>query len=243
MTGLPSTQKQERPLWLRAFLLTLCIGVIAVLILLGNWQVRRLSWKLTLIEAVETRLASDPIAPPMGAVDFDTHAYLPVTTTGTFDHSQTYLVKALTELDGGFWVMAPLTGPNGTIWVNRGFVPTRLRNGPFDQPEGEQNITALLRLTEPEGTLLEKNDPSTGRWYSRDVDALSAEADLTSNAPYFLDQSSGTSDWPRAGMTHVTFKNSHLSYALTWYGMALLLAGVLVWLIFRKPDENDGEVE
>lgn len=28
-------------------------------------------------------------------------------------------------------------------------------------------------------------------------------------------------------MTIVTFRNNHLSYALTWYAMALLLAGAL----------------
>ncbi len=238
MTERSDISTHKRPLWLRAFVFGLCLGVIVVLILLGNWQVRRLQWKTALITAVETRLDSEPIAPPTEPVSFDTHVYQPVQTSGVFDHSKTYLVKALTELDAGFWVMTPLSGPDGTVWINRGFVPTALRNGPYDQPEGLQNVIGLLRLTEPEGTLLEKNDPVTGRWYSRDVDALSSEAGLNQFASYFLDQNSGSAEWPRAGLTHVAFSNSHLSYALTWYGMALLLVVTLGWILFRSPAED-----
>lgn len=236
MTDPSDIETRKRPLWLRAFAVALCLCVIVVLVQLGNWQVRRLHWKTALIEAVDLRLDADPVAPPVGPVTFDTHVYQPVQTSGVFDHSQTYLVKALTELDAGFWVMTPLTGPDGTIWINRGFIPTSLRNGPYDQPEGMQDITGLLRITEPEGTLLEKNDPDTNRWYARDVDMLSRQAGIADYAPYFLDQSNGTSDWPRAGLTHVDFRNSHLSYALTWYGMALLLAGALIWIAVRSKE-------
>ena len=93
-------------------------------------------------------------------------------------------------------------------------------------------------MSEPEGTLLEKNDPETGRWYARDVVALSTDAGLSDIAPYFLDQNSDSSEWPRAGLTHVAFRNPHLSYALTWYSMALLLAGAFGWQIFRRNQKD-----
>ncbi len=37
-------------------------------------------------------------------------------------------------------------------------------------------------------------------------------------------------------MTVVKFPNSHLMYALTWFAMAIGLAGVSVWLLVRGRD-------
>ena len=46
-----------------------------------------------------------------------------------------------------------------------------------------------------------------------------------------------TGNWPVAGMTMVSFRNNHLSYALTWFGMALLAllaAGFVARSEFRR---------
>jgi len=45
-------------------------------------------------------------------------------------------------------------------------------------------------------------------------------------APYFLDadDSPNPGGWPVGGLTVVRFHNSHLVYALTWYGLALMVA-------------------
>ena len=38
--------------------------------------------------------------------------------------------------------------------------------------------------------------------------------------------------WPRAGLTVIRFPNSHLVYALTWYGLALMVVGA-GWYVAR----------
>ena len=51
---------------------------------------------------------------------------------------------------------------------------------------------------------------------------------LTDVAPYFVDaEASGVDGWPRGGLTVVTFRNSHLVYALTWFTLAAMLAAAL----------------
>ena len=90
-------------------------------------------------------------------------------------------------------------------------------------------VTGLLRLSEPGGAFLRKNQPEQGRWYSRDVQAIAAKDGLGAIAPYFIDAADtapadGRDHWPRGGLTVTTFRNSHLSYLLTWYGLALLVA-------------------
>ena len=70
-------------------------------------------------------------------------------------------------------------------------------------------------------------------WVSRDVAALSAVAAIDNAAPYFIDADhmGAPADWPRGGMTIIHFRNAHLSYALTWYAMALLFLGAMVYVI------------
>jgi surfeit locus 1 family protein len=97
-------------------------------------------------------------------------------------------------------------------------------------------VTGLLRITEPEGAMLRSNDPAAGRWFSRDVAAIAAARGLTDVAPYFIDAdgASGGPDSPVGGLTVIRFHNNHLVYAITWYSLALMLAGGVVHIIRQE---------
>lgn len=225
-----------RPGALRRILTLTLIGcVITGLLALGVWQLQRRTWKLDLIQRTETMLRSPPVpAPPpatWGAISTN-DVYRPVVVTGRYRPDADSYAQAATELGGGFWVLTPLdTGPF-TVLVNRGFVPPELR-GKVPAPSGTVTVRGLLRLSEPGGGFLRSNDPAADRWYSRDVAAIAAKRSLTNVAPYFIDAAAtpGTA-WPRGGLTVVTFRNNHLVYALTWFGLAALLAG-MTWFVAR----------
>ena len=55
-------------------------------------------------------------------------------------------------------------------------------------------------------------------------------------APYFIDADAtpNPGGLPVGGMTRVSFRNAHLAYALTWYGLALLLVAMTAWAIYRE---------
>jgi surfeit locus 1 family protein len=230
----------------RLFLLGLC-GFFALLFTgLGIWQLDRLTWKRDLIARVETRLAAAPVPVPppsewsrLKAMDAE---YLKVTATGTFDHDRETLVEALTERGPGFWVLTPLRTSSGTIIVNRGFVPPDRRwpgSRAAGQVQGAVAITGLLRPSEPDGRFLRTNQPQAERWYSRDVAAVADRRGLGPVAPFFIDADAAANPggFPIGGMTVVSFRNAHLVYALTWFGLAALsLFGlVLTWKSPHKP--------
>ena len=78
--------------------------------------------------------------------------------------------------------------------------------------------------------LLRGNDPAAGRWYSRDTAAIAMAQGLGPVAPWFLDADArGDGAQPLGGLTVVRFRNSHLGYALTWFSLAALWAGWLLW--------------
>ncbi|WP_440982482.1 SURF1 family protein [Shinella sumterensis] len=212
---------------LTAFLLVL----VAVFVGLGTWQVQRLFWKLDLIARVDARVHAAPVPAPAGPVDAAADEYRHVTAVGLFEHDKTALVQAVTERGAGFWVMTPLRADGArTILVNRGFVPAD-RSGEdarlgSELAAGPVTVTGLLRISEPGGGFLRANDPMADRWFSRDVAAIAAAKGLQNVAPYFIDADAtpNPGGLPVGGLTVVTFRNSHLVYALTWFALAVMSA-------------------
>ncbi|UVH58882.1 SURF1 family protein [Variovorax paradoxus] len=225
---------------------------------LGTWQVERRAWKLDLIARVDQRVHAPAAAAPgrneWPTVNAANDEYRHVRLAGTFLHDKETLVQASTKLGAGFWVLTPLrSSADGTVvLVNRGFVPPEARERPArtaPEPQGETAVAGLLRLTEPKGGFLRKNDPAADRWFSRDVQAIAAARGLNDVAPYFVDaeaapaQATASIDtlaWPAAGLTVIAFPNSHLVYALTWYGLALMVL-VAAWFVRRSENATHAE--
>ncbi|WP_027998515.1 SURF1 family protein [Sinorhizobium arboris] len=231
-----------------AILSILGLLLISAFAALGTWQVKRLSWKLDLIARVEERVHAAPVpVPPRNDwpnVNAAQDEYRHVTLQGRFLHEKETLIYAATERGPGYWVMTPLAAADGTtVLVNRGFVPTERREASTrreGQIEGTTIVTGLMRMDEPNGSLLQSNRPRENRWYSRDVSAIAAVRGLSEVAPYFVDADAGLNPGglPVGGLTRVVFPNNHLFYALTWYGLAAMTAGMLVilWRSVRKSD-------
>lgn len=206
---------------------------------LGIWQVERRAWKLGLIAAVDERVHMPPQPAPSPAewrgLEARRDAYRHVTVRGRFlNHAETR-VQALTEDGAGFWILTPLRTDAGfTVLVNRGFVPPERANPATRDPVGGAvNVTGLLRMSEPGGSMLRSNEPAQDRWFSRDVAAIARARALQQAAPYFIDADSAVNPggWPRGGMTVLTFPNNHLVYSITWFALAMLsFLGLIVVL-------------
>lgn len=225
--------------------------VFLTLLGLGTWQVQRRAWKLDLIARTEARVHAPAVPAPSPAAWAQVgpdDAYRHVTLSGRLLNDRETRVQAVTEYGAGFWVLTPLRREDGSlVLVNRGFVPGD-RKDPASRPEGQVagpvTVTGLLRLTEPGGAFLRANDPAANRWYSRDVAAIAAARGLSDVAPYFVDADAAPNPGglPVGGLTVVSFPNSHLVYAVTWYGLALMLGGFFVYRrVTRRESPSFGE--
>ncbi|MCT8002174.1 SURF1 family protein [Sphingomonas sanguinis] len=232
--GTSGERRGRSPLVL-AILTAIGVALIAAFVSLGVWQLQRRLWKLDLIAKVDARLhAPAVIAPPFADPE---DVYRRVTATGVFRNDRESFVQAVTERGPGYWVLTPLVTPRFTILVNRGFVPAERRKA-HDRPGGTVRVTGLIRMSEPKGAFLRSNDPAADRWYSRDVPAIAAAKDLGRVAPYFIDADAmaNPGGYPVGGLTVVAFRNSHLSYALTWFALAIL-TGVGLVILWRRGRE------
>lgn len=224
-------------------LAVLVVAVFAGLIGLGTWQLQRRVWKLDLIARVQQRVRAAPVAAPepdprsgqWPAFTADHDAYRRVRLRGVFLNDKETLVQAVTVDGPGFWVLTPLQTPQGyVVLVNRGFVPPE-RTAPSSRAAGQiagsTSVTGLLRISEPHGGFLRRNDPADGRWYSRDVAAIAAARGQSNVAPYFVDADAtpNPGGWPVGGLTVIAFPNSHLVYAFTWFTLAAMLAAGAIY--------------
>lgn len=255
MTDRPQTrgaELHEAEPRVRSLTTLLILGVCALLafaglVALGTWQVQRLQWKNALIERIAQRVHAPPVPAPglerWSQVSAETDEYRRVQVSGTLLYALSTRVQALTELGSGYWILTPLQTADGSIvLINRGFVPAgsnlakdpAFRRGDRPDKNDVSTVTGLLRVSEPGGGFLRRNDPAHERWYSRDVQAIAEARGLSRVAPFFIDANAGTegpgNDVPIGGLTVVSFNNNHLVYALTWYALALMVAGACFWV-------------
>ena len=233
------------------------LAVIAVLVSLGNWQVRRLSWKTALIATVNARIVEAP--QPLSAIgewrslDPEATDYAPVRLTGHFLGAREFHVFAnLGEPKGreggvGWWIFAPFELQGGGIaFVNRGFVPDRLKEAasrPEPAASGDITVTGLLRRPEGRNPFTPADLAAKNQWFTRDPQPMAIALGVKPDdvLPFYVDADRSMtppSGLPQAGETVVNFPNDHLGYAITWYGLALACAGVYLAFVIRRRRVN-----
>ena len=210
---------------------------IALLIGLGVWQLQRLAWKEALIAEVDARAHAAPVpAPPpsewagLKPADFE---YARVEVQGVFDYArQAYVFRSLETPRGryggvGYLVMTPLRLDSGeTVIVNRGFTPEAKKAEAATGPQGETRVIGLMRASEKRNLFTPADEPERGVFFTADVEGLAKALQLRAHAPFLIDAEAGPDPLPEGGETRLSFPNNHLSYALTWFGLAAALAGV-----------------
>lgn len=228
---------------------TYLVLAIAFLILvsLGTWQVERLQWKEALITKMEAMRHAAPISlhalSQMPKPDLEAE-YRPLTVRGRFDHAGEQYFYATHDGQVGYHVYTPLIMAEGRVlFVNRGFVPEDRKDAAKraeGQIAGEVDITGLYRreLAEKPSWLVPENEPQKRLYFWKDLAAMAKAANVPEGRleHFFLDADAtpNPGGWPKGGVTQVELPNNHLSYAVTWYGLAATLLVVSVLAIRRK---------
>ena len=223
---------------------------VAILTGLGIWQLDRKAWKENLIATVTARFARAPEdLPPRESwprLMPEADEYRRVTFPAEFLEGEEALVYTAGSAfrpdvqEPGYWVFAPARLAGGSIVVvDRGFVPTNRKNPATRAqgvPHGTIEIVGVMRWPEARGMFTPADDPTTNVWYLREPAAMAAAKKWPIAAPFYIEQESPVppGGLPLPGKLVVSLPDDHLQYAITWFGLALGLAGVYVtWLSGR----------
>jgi surfeit locus 1 family protein len=210
------------------------LPVLAVLLALGTWQVRRLAWKTDMLATIAASEAGPPV--PLGA---SPTPYTKVAATGRFDHGREALLGL--EVRGttlGAHLLVPLLRDGAPpLLVDRGWVPIE-RDRAVDHPAGDISVTGYVRPADERDWNSPKDDPAGRRFYILDTAAIGAALGLPPPAPFGLvalaTPGTPAARLPAAPTTLPRPNNPHLGYAITWYGLAAALVGVVVAFMRRK---------
>ena len=241
---------------LRSGLLVPVLIVLAAfvgLIGLGSWQLDRKAWKEALIESIEHRLSADPVSIPSRAdwpaLTAEADEFRRVILLATFEPQAEALVytassASRSDVSGpGYWVFAPAKLPDGaTIVVNRGFVPEGQQDPAERRPlAGPVSMIGVMRWPEPRGWFTPKHDPAHNLWFVREHRSMAEAKGWGEVAPFFVELETASSyrSLPKPGRLTVNLRNDHLHYALTWYGLAAVLAIAFAFWVKSRSGSSE----
>lgn len=220
---------------MRRFVLPLAFGILgfAVLCSLGVWQIQRLHWKERVLADISSRIAASPVPlPAHPALPGD--RYLPVTVTGRFTGQEIDVLASTRDEGAGIRVIAAFQTDTGRrVMVDRGFLADDLRGQP--RTADAATITGNLHWPDETDGFTPPPDAKTGLWFARDVPAM---ADKLASESVLIVARNDTGDQIRPLPVDTSgIPNDHLGYALQWFGMAAVWAGMTglyLWRIRRR---------
>ncbi len=223
---------------------------IAILVGLGLWQLDRKAWKENLIATMTTRLARAPAdLPPRDRWAHLLQAreeFARVGFPAEFLDGQEALVYSAgsafrPDVKGpGYWVFAPARLAGGSIViVDRGYVPLE-RKDPATRTQGaaaRQRRHRRHRALAGDARPVHAGRRSQGQCLvpaRHHGDRRRQEMGERGAVLYRAGSAGAAGRLAAAGQAAGQLPNNHLQYAITWFGLALALAGVyLVWLTRR----------
>ncbi len=206
------------------------LGMLTVLIGLGVWQVHRLAWKTELLAAIDRAEAGPAI--PLTDVP---SPFAKVRVQGRFrpDLAAVYGVSVRDTPIGpvmGADLLQPLEREDGSlVLVDRGWVP-QSSDKEVAMPSGPVSVEAFVRPAEAPHWFSPSDDVPGRHFYTLNPSAIAAALGLRSVAPFTLVAlgQPSPSGYPIARTSLPRPPNNHLSYAITWFGLAGALLVVFV---------------
>ncbi|WP_269715532.1 SURF1 family protein [Caulobacter sp. NIBR2454] len=208
---------------------------LAILCTLGGWQMQRLAWKQDLLTRIAA-LQGAPATPWMPSSAEFTRVSLTCPGLAKAPFVELYAIR---EGKAGSRIISACKTPQGSVLVDRGFVPDTISaRPPVDAADRTPvAVAGVLRGGDPRSFITPPDRPAERQFFAREVGPIAAALGAANPAPMFLmAETSSNPEWaalePAPLPAEIT--NRHLEYALTWFGLAATLACVYAAMLWRR---------
>ncbi|WP_050526641.1 SURF1 family protein [Pseudorhodobacter aquimaris] len=202
---------------------------VAILLALGTWQMQRLTWKEETLAAIDARIGAAAVDLP-AQPDPVADRFLPVITSGHLTGEGVDVLVSRKDIGAGVRVIAVLETDSGRrILLDRGFLAEASRGLPRETHKLE--VTGNLLWPDEVDGFTPAPDAASGLWFARDLPAM-ATALKTEPVLIVARSQSGDGIEPLP-VDSAGIPNNHLNYAITWFSLAIVWAGMTVLLLWR----------
>jgi surfeit locus 1 family protein len=211
------------------------LPILVLSLSLGIWQMERREWKRDILDRIAANQAAAAMTlDQLLSGDPLRHEYGRVKVAGSFEHGREfYLAARSLKNKVGLQVIVPLKTDDGRVVLfDRGWVPDRkAATQAAAQPSGRVELTGLVRRSQTRARFAPENVPDKNVWFQADVPLMRKMAGAPPDRKldtFFLeaDATPNPGGVPVGGQTRLEIPNDHLQYAITWFLIALALAGV-----------------
>ena len=213
------------------FLLIVGLVGTGILISLGVWQVQRLAWKQDLLSRIEAQITAEPV-PLRAAVEPAFQRYAPVTVTGTFGDGHIRMLASRKSIGPVHRIIRPFDVDGyGRVLIDTGWQPDGAEV--LSVPQGRITLTGNLDAPQEADGFTPVPDLAANLWFARDVPAMAAALDTQPVLVVLRDAPEtdlGVTPWP---VDTAGIPNDHLQYAITWFSLALIWAGMTGYFLLR----------
>ena len=204
---------------------------------LGIWQMERREWKRDILDRIAANQAAAPVSlDELLSGNPLRYEYGRVKVGGTFLYDKEYFLAARSLKNKvGHQVVVPLKTDDGRIVLfDRGWIPQE-RKDPArraeGQPAGRVELVGVVRRNQERRQFAPENVPDKNVWFHVDVPLMRKMAGAPPDPKldtFFLDADAtpNPGGLPVGGQTRFDIPNDHLQYAITWFLIALAMAGV-----------------
>nr|XP_031858588.1 uncharacterized protein CI109_005968 [Kwoniella shandongensis]KAA5525660.1 hypothetical protein CI109_005968 [Kwoniella shandongensis] len=228
---------------------------------LGVWQLKRLKWKLELIDEVDRNLQKPPMLLPAN-INLDAlpeFSFRRVLLRGHFTGPPILLGPQTKEGFPGYHLVLPFVRSSGgsTILVNRGFITTTrataIREGrqvppglaADGGPTGEEVVIEGMLTRPGEMTVwTPENRKDTNEWFWKDINAMAewCGGEDKRIQPVLVDAIEDQDNAPTLLMQqgipvgrppHVELRNQHAQYAAIWLSLSASTSVMLAYILTK----------
>ncbi len=220
---------------MRRYLSALILGAggIAILLSLGFWQVRRLAWKEGVIAAIEAKIDATPVPlSSLPAPDLAEDLYRPVTVSGRTTGEEILVLTGKKGEGAGYEVIAGFETEDGRrILIDRGFIGEAGRGLP--RAPVKLDVTGNLHWPDESDSFTPPPDPKSGLWFVRDVPAMANKLNTAPVLVVLRDAEGDMQGIDPVPVDTASIPNDHRNYAITWFSLAAVWAGMTGFLLWR----------
>ena len=213
------------------------LPILVLSLTLGVWQMERREWKRDILDRMAANQAATPLSlDELLKGDPLRHEYGRVKVAGSFLHDKEFhlAARSLKNKVGLQLVTAFKTDDGKIVLFDRGWIPSEKKE-PAKRAEGQVpgrvELTGIVRRNQERRQFAPENAPDKNVWFHVDVPLMRRMAGAPSDPKldaFFLDADAAPNPGgvPIGGQTRLDIPNDHLQYAITWFLIALAMAGV-----------------